>query len=752
MLPKIGTYVPVGIRWFTGGGCVLEQGDEFEVSVGGLLIGRYHKDDIGTRNAILVGLAADPRMHLGQLATAFGLSSEMLRRIRRRFEGGGLAAVVDVRRGGEPLIDDELRQQLEAKFAARVSVRAAHASLPRERKMSIATVGVARRRWGERQPVAAAAAGGGGATSPDPAAASSDPTAAPPLPLVNETSDPRAADARPAEPAPAVEAAAAASSSSPTTAVSAIAGGASTTESGEVRGASLVQHVGSWLLLGTLEQYGIYGLAREVCAKAKEPLDASAVRVALDAFVVALALRQGNVEGVRRVATPTAPELLRTTRTPCADWVRRTLGDLADSGAERFHLGMAGHYLEAARSDHGPSVYYIDNHLRSYSGQKVLRRGWRMQDKRVRPGTTDYYLHDEDGCPVLRLVSPSHAPLTEVVQEAAGLLRAALGEQARILLAFDRAGAYPGTLAALREESFEFTTYERRPFRLLAPSEFDRELVLEGDEEDEPRRIRFAEFRVALGGGRGDVRRIALRTDDERQVNILAISQEPAERLIPIQLGRWCQENGLKHGVERWCINHLDGRRTQAYPPETIVPNPARRRLDHALRLACVREGLARRDLARFADGAAQREKVERDLAEALALQEQLLARRATTPKKAPLAETELAGRLVYHRGAYKTVLDTIRIACANAEADLAETLAPLLPRAAEAKMTIGNLLAAPGRVQAGARTIRVDLAPAGTGPEQDAFRQFFAKVNAADLRLPGDPRRRALRFGAQLQ
>lgn len=106
----------------------------------------------------------------------------------------------------------------------------------------------------------------------------------------------------------------------------------------------------------------------------------------------------------------------------------------------------------------------------------------------------------------------------------------------------------------------------------------------------------------------------------------------------------------------------------------------------------------------------------------------------------------------MFHDGAYKTVLDTIRIAAANAEADLAEWLAPHLPHPAEAKKTVANLFVAPGRVRVGSRTIAVDLAPAGTAPEHHAFTQLFRAVNAANLRLPGDSRRRFLRFGSQLR
>ena len=80
---------------------------------------------------------------------------------------------------------------------------------------------------------------------------------------------------------------------------------------------------------------------------------------------------------------------------------------------------------------------------------------------------------------------------------------------------------------------------------------------------------------------------------DGHQVNLLAVSQESKERLLEVMLGRWVQENAFKHGNERWGINQLDRRKVQPYAPETIIPNPARRRLDHALRLSWL--GLVRR-------------------------------------------------------------------------------------------------------------------------------------------------------------
>src|SRR5208283_1749871 len=110
---------------------------------------------------------------------------------------------------------------------------------------------------------------------------------------------------------------------------------------------------------------------------------------------------------------------------------------------------------------------------------------------------------------------------------------------------------------------------------------------------------------------------------------------------------------------------------------------------------------------------AAQRRRWEATLARAIARGRKLLALRPTMHKHAPLRETELADKLVRHPGAHKMTLDSVRIACSNAESDLAATLAEVMVLPNEAKKLLANLFRAPGHVVAGKSVITVRLAPA---------------------------------------
>lgn len=216
-----------------------------------------------------------------------------------------------------------------------------------------------------------------------------------------------------------------------------------------VRGGKVVQHVGSWILLALAGEMGLH----EEAQRAFKSRQADGLRVALDAVICALATRQMCVEGVRRLATPTGATLLRAERVPTASGVRKVLGRLIaqTDGGVVLEARMAQRLIATARSEGGPAIYYIDNHLRPYTGKHTVRKGWRMQEKRVLPGTTDYYVHDENGTPMFRVPVTSHDHLTEWLLPIGEQLRNALGPDEKILVAFDRGGAFAEHLAALRD-------------------------------------------------------------------------------------------------------------------------------------------------------------------------------------------------------------------------------------------------------------------------------------------------------------
>jgi hypothetical protein len=696
------SYDDLRFRWFAVDSCVEYDGDEAHVYISGKLIGVFGPKDVLARNLLLVGLAHEKKFKKGLLAWAFNLTDRQLLRIRQEVMEKGLDAIPSRPRGGsESKITAEIREKLYRLFEDGFTAKQAYKKCGKRFDISYSLLASVKREWKASLP---------------PRKTCEKKPKEPDLP----SSEPEGDDVENDEPVVA-----------------------------PLRSGKHVQHLGGLLLVATIASFGLYDAALKGWTGTARWRDR--LRMAFDAFILALGLGQKCVEGVRRLETTTAPLLLRTSHAPSESWVRKIIKRYVDGTgmATKMHLRMTGFYLDASREegDDSPVVFYVDNHMRPYTGKFTLRKGWRMQDKRAVPGVTDYYVHDEDGRPVCRVEAPGHDSLTDFLSPLAALLRGGLDEKQRVLLAFDRAGAFPNQMAELRDAGVEFVTYERRPYPLLPRTAFTEEFKLDNGET-----VRLHEKGLKnLGDGRGRVRRICMLTEDGAQVNVLAVSKEPAWRLVEIITGRWVQENGFKYGKERWGINQLDRRKRVPFAPGTVIPNPARRRLEFSIRVSREKEGMLRNKLARLEDGTAKHAEVKAQLDEQLRIQAKLLSQRSSMPPHAPVEETELAGELTYHDPHYKVVLDTFRIAALNAEADLAVDLAEHMRKSTEAKKLLANIFAAPGDLHVSKKTVTLHLKVAARKDERQAIAQLFQTINARNLSLPGDPKSRPIRFKSDI-
>ena len=363
---------------------VIVRGTTANVFIGGTLIGVFRTDDDqrGPRNVLAVTLAKSDQFHLGRLASAFGMTDENLRRLRRAEEAEGLGALLGLRPGKPTKITPELRTVWFAMFEAGRMPVDVYREQPRKHRLSHATIGRVYRTWRERAQARAQVAAVPSETtaavslSSEGAAATKEQLA---LPIANANRDVASSEA--------------VLGSDPVTPDEFDVSDPVPLTAQPVRGGKMIQHVGTWILLALVGELGLHEEAQRAF-KSRQP---DGLRIALDAVICALAIGQMCVEGVRRLATPTGATLLRAERVPTASGVRKVLGRLiaqTDGGAV-LDARMAERLIVTATSASGPAVFYVDNHMRPYTGKHVVRKGWRMQDKHVLPGATDYYVYRE---------------------------------------------------------------------------------------------------------------------------------------------------------------------------------------------------------------------------------------------------------------------------------------------------------------------------------------------------------------------
>ena len=96
-LPELDSEVETRARtyWFSQRGCVvLRENGRRDVFVGAAMVGQFEAGDFAMRNMLLVTVANDETVVMADLALAFGLVPESVRRIRNLVRDEGLLAAM----------------------------------------------------------------------------------------------------------------------------------------------------------------------------------------------------------------------------------------------------------------------------------------------------------------------------------------------------------------------------------------------------------------------------------------------------------------------------------------------------------------------------------------------------------------------------------------------------------------------------------------------------------------------------------
>src|SRR6266705_2158579 len=111
-------------------------------------------------------------------------------------------------------------------------------------------------------------------------------------------------------------------------------------------------------------------------------------------------------------------------------------------------------------------VYYADDHFVPYAGAKPVGKGWNNKRGKAEKGRADTHVTAHDGRAVC-FVTGEPSGLTVTLPKALAELKKAAGPGAKIMLGFDRGGAYAQVFRHCREQDTHWVTY--RPAPLAVP-------------------------------------------------------------------------------------------------------------------------------------------------------------------------------------------------------------------------------------------------------------------------------------------
>jgi len=471
-----------------------------------------------------------------------------------------------------------------------------------------------------------------------------------------------------------------------------------------------------------------------------------------------------SLEQLRYVAPGEWGKLLGLDRIPEVRTLRKKLEILCRETGRAIRWNSALAEMWIASSEEADMVFYIDGHVRVYSGDLTpLPRHYVARERLCLRGTTDYWINAMDGQPFLFInkeVDPGLlatlrkdlVPWLETHAPASEQLRQQMQDDPRrhrFTLVFDREGYSPDFFAEMKQARIAVLTYHKYPGENWPLEEFtDCSLCLAGGE--------VVTMKLAERGSRLSnnlwVREVRKLSEGGHQTSILSTNyQADYTRLAVSMFARWSQENFYKYMRQHFNLDRLAEYGTEPVPDPVQTVNPARRKLESQIRAAGEKR---RRQLALFGaldlSGTLAEAEVARYQQKKAQLQDeietfdreikQLKEQRQQTPRHIAvkdLPESDHFSRLLTER---KHFIDTIKLIAYRAETSMASLLADKLSRTEDTRALLRQIYSTEVDLipNLETKTLTVRLHHLTQAAHDQAVRNLCEQLNATETIFPG--------------
>ena len=300
----------------------------------------------------------------------------------------------------------------------------------------------------------------------------------------------------------------------------------------------------------------------------------------LAAVSACFALGKATTEQFKHLAAAEAGPLAGLAGLPDLRTLRPALAGIADrTDPLRLQRMFASAMLAADPVLSG--VYYIDDHFVPYTGAKPVGKGWNNKRGRAEKGRADTHVTAHDGRAVC-FVTGEPSGLSVTLPKALAELKKAAGPGAKIMVGFDRGGAYPQVFKHCREQQVHWVTYRRAPLAVPAMLPVLATVTVGG----KTRQIAWAEEKVQLKEY-GEARQLTLFEHVRPVLQILTSDYGacPAGILDWLK-SRWREENFLKYASDNYGIDKICDYAAEITVNTKVTKNPARKTANAAVRAA----------------------------------------------------------------------------------------------------------------------------------------------------------------------
>lgn len=519
------------------------------------------------------------------------------------------------------------------------------------------------------------------------------------------------------------------------------------------RDGSLVPGAGALLALPCLVESGLFRISRKLYGEIGPAF--YGLRTTLLTLLLMALLRIKRPEHLKERDPAAFGRLLD--RAPEVKTLRRRLTRLAAHHCAE-QLGAELARLRVDQRGHLMGFLYIDGHVRAYHGHRAITsRAYVPRRHLAMPASTDYWINDRSGDPLLVITGEVDAALTKALPRLLREVRDLVGER-RVTIVFDRGGWSPRLFATMIKNGFDLLTYRKGRCRRINARRFIRRRAeLDGCWVD----YLLHDQPVGFMKGKLRLRQVTRLCDDGHQTQVITSRWDLRDIEIAYRMfERWRQENFFKYMREEFLLDALVDYQIEPEDPTRTIPNPKRRALDKAIRAA-------RTDLAKFEReyGAAAADNTERrrptmrgfkiahrrlgkQLRTARARVAQLFEQRRDVPKRVEVRDINERAmvKLATER---KHLTDIIKMVAYQAESDLLALLRHHYARVdQEGRTLLHELFATAGDIRVTDRELHITLAPLSSPHRTRAAQALCEMLDQTATVFPGS--RLRMRFAVR--
>ena len=532
---------------------LVQDGDGGRVFLRGDLVDAWDDDDVAGRRWAAVQLARAKAAPLVAVAAGFGVDPLTVRRWRQSMDRDGIVGLVPVKRG--PKGPSRLTPEVVARIRAGRADGMSKAALARAEQVAPSSV----HRALAPAPVAAGTADDTGAAVPEVAPEPADDVDVP-AGVVSE--------ATPVVPAPADRSAERCAA-----------------RFGELEFAApvfapagRVPLAGLFTAFPALAATGLLDSAKTVFG------GLPAGFYGLDTMLIEGVLRAlagaARAEAAGTIDPYALGPILGLDRAPEVKTIRHRIAMLADTGkAPEVLAVMAEHHLAA--DPERAAVLYVDGHVRTYAGTRRVGKTHVARLKFPAPATVETWVCDAKGDPVLVVMAEPGAALAGELRRLLPTMRAAVGDDRRVLVGFDRGGWSPALFADMHQAGFDVLTWRKGSIPDIAPGLFDDVTHTDPDtgvEHTWTAADTTVHLPIGTTGRVFTMRQITKIAADGHQAHLLTTRTDLSPGEVIWRMGaRWRQENYFRYARIRFDLDSHDSYAVTDDDPNRMVPNPAKK-------------------------------------------------------------------------------------------------------------------------------------------------------------------------------